>query len=375
MVKRICSKCNAEFYRKSNYDKHINKKFDCRQITSETNELEKEKMDDLNMCDFVQDLCSFVQDEKILQNNIIIGQTNSPNISKSNFPDLLETNNYSMGISENKLCCSYCNKNYSSKSTLARHLLNNCKIKKDNENEKENIFKMLLERDKRIDELEKQNKILIEKIDKLIDLKDFSKPSKTITNNLSNSNNNLSNSNNTTNTQNNLIINFGKEDLGIIDRQMFLDRVIKNNRLSGVKIPDEILRIIHFNPNYPQLSNIYISDINREKCMIFEDGEWKLSPVDKIPEVIEKVVSFSNDVEIELKEKYPNNKRLNDRFDIINKYNNMNNDEYVEELKENAEDNKDLIKRCENFQKMTYNTFKTTLYNEGKNIKKIIKNK
>ncbi len=339
MVKRICSKCNAEFYRKSNYDKHINKKFDCRQITSDSDELENEKTDDLNLCSFVQDLCSFVQDEK-------------------------------------KLCCSYCNKNYSSKSTLARHQLNNCKIKKDHENEKENIFKMLLERDKRIDHLEKQNKILIEKIDKLIDFKDYSKqPSKTITNNLSNSNNNLSNSNNTTNTQNNLIINFGKEDLGIIDRQMFLDRVIKNNRLSGVKIPDEILRIIHFNPNYPQLSNIYISDINREKCMIFEDGEWKLSPVDKIPEVIEKVVSFSNDVEIELKEKYPNNKRLNDRFDIINKYNNMNNDEYVEELKENAEDNKDLIKRCENFQKMTYNTFKTTLYNEGKNIKKIIKNK
>ena len=27
------------------------------------------------------------------------------------------------------------------------------------------------------------------------------------------------------------------------------------------------------------------------------------------------------------------------------------------------------IKRCEEFKKKTYNTFKTTMYNEGKNIK------
>ena len=199
-----------------------------------------------------------------------------------------------------------------------------------------------------------------------------------ITNNTNNSTNTTntqninSNNTNTNNTQNNImLVNFGKEDLGIIDRKIFLERVVKNNRLSGVKIPEEILKIIHFNPDYPQLSNIYISDINREKCMVFEDGEWKLSPIDKIPEVIDKVILFSNDVETDLKTKYPNNKRLNERFDVINKYNNMNNTEYIDELREEPEDNKDLIKRCENFQKMTYDTFKTTLYNEGKKIKKI----
>jgi hypothetical protein len=36
-------------------------------------------------------------------------------------------------------------------------------------------------------------------------------------------------------------------------------------------------------------------------------------------------------------------------------------------------DNKDIVKRCEGFQKLTYDTFKTTLYNEGKNIKKSLK--
>ena len=58
----------------------------------------------------------------------------------------------------------------------------------------------------------------------------------------------------------------------------------------------------------------------------------------------------------------------------------MNDSDYLEELKIEAEDeeninNKDLIKRCEGFQKLTYDTFKTTLYNEGKNIKKCVKSK
>ena len=51
----------------------------------------------------------------------------------------------------------------------------------------------------------------------------------------------------------------------------------------------------------------------------------------------------------------------------------MNDMEYIEELKENIEDNKDLIERCENFQKLTQETLKTVLYNEGKKIKKNIK--
>jgi hypothetical protein len=64
------------------------------------------------------------------------------------------------------------------------------------------------------------------------------------------------------------MVNFGKEDLSIIAEKQFIDKVIKKQAISGVKIPDEVLKIIHFNPQYPQLSNIYISDINWEKCMV-----------------------------------------------------------------------------------------------------------
>jgi len=108
--------------------------------------------------------------------------------------------------------------------------------------------------------------------------------------------------------------------------------------------------------------------------MIYESGEWKLTPSDKIPEIIDKVVLFSNEAETKLREQFPNNKKLNDRLDIIKKYNDMNDNEYVQELKDAMEDeeadNADIIKRCEDFQKKTYNTFKTTMYNEGIKIKK-----
>ena len=42
------------------------------------------------------------------------------------------------------------------------------------------------------------------------------------------------------------MVNFGKEDLSIIDEKLFIDRIIKKPFLSGVKIPDEVLKIIHF---------------------------------------------------------------------------------------------------------------------------------
>ena len=307
------------------------------------------------------------------------------NILKSDKSDLTETNDinlcHSINTNNTSFSCSYCNKCYSSKYTLSRHINDVCKVKKINDNKKENIFKLLLEKDKQrdieINELkkqnklfEKQNKMLMDKIDKLISLKNDKKTyfnsSKIINNN---------NSNTINNTQNNFVmVNFGKEDLNIIDERLFIDRIIKKQLLSGVKIPDEVLKIIHFNPMYPQLSNIYISDINRDKCMVYEDNEWKLSNIDNIPLIIDKICLFSTDQINKLREKYPNNKALNDRLNIIEKYNNLIDNDYLEDLKDDEDNNdKVLIKRCEDFQKLTYNTLKKTLYNEGKKIKKIIK--
>jgi hypothetical protein len=100
--------------------------------------------------------------------------------------------------------CSYCNKTYSSKYTLERHINESCKVKKPNDTEKENIFKLLLEKDKenkdKISQLEEQNKLLMDKIDKLINIKETSKSSKsTKSSKITNNNQQITN----TNTNNN----------------------------------------------------------------------------------------------------------------------------------------------------------------------------
>jgi len=395
MVQRKCPKCNALFDRKSTYDYHINKIFDCSTKKSNQENLNEKK----NSVDtFINNLPEFT---KICQNLPEFARIcqNSPKITQEQLNIDLEANDLN-NLNNDEFMCCYCHKKFSTKYTLGRHLNGICKVKKENDEEKENIFKLLLEKDlqykeelknhkQEMEELkkqnklfEKQNKMLMDKIDKLINIKDDIKSSTKTTNNSINSNNTITNTsniqnNNSNNTNNIVMVNFGKEDLSIIDERQFIEKIVKKPTITGVKIPDEVLKIIHFNPQYPQLSNIYISDINREKCMVYEDDEWKLSNIDNIPQIMDKICIFSKEQIDILREKYPNNKAVNERLDIVEKYNNYIDDDFVQDLREDDDynNNKLLIERAEDFQKYTYNTIKKTLYNEGKKLKKINKQK
>jgi uncharacterized C2H2 Zn-finger protein len=125
MVKRYCPKCNAEFDRKYCYDRHINKKFNCSPNNNHSIVLNDEKTDNLIFCKNLQEFADLNIDKKIVQKNYEIS-------------DLTETNNLSINTNDTCFSCSYCNKNYSSKYTLSRHLNDSCKIKRDIDNEKEN---------------------------------------------------------------------------------------------------------------------------------------------------------------------------------------------------------------------------------------------
>jgi hypothetical protein len=123
MVKRQCYKCKTIFDKKSTYDYHINRKTECKPDNIDLNE-----------------------EKKIICENLQI-----------------ITNNTNNAI----FCCSYCQKNFSTKYTLERHINEVCKVKKTNDEKKTNITKLLLEKDKenkdKIKQLEKQNKLLIDK--------------------------------------------------------------------------------------------------------------------------------------------------------------------------------------------------------------------
>ena len=415
MVKYECKRCKMIFNKKSNFVRHENKKFTCVQNNQKSKYVPKvsievpkvsKKINEVPLIEQIHTNTNMINSEPTNKFNLYVKYDDFKQINEQN---LKEFDNID---TEENITCGYCFSTFSRKGNLNKHLKYNCKVKKQQDKEKEEIFKQLLIKDNLIKEKDEQlnlkneqitllfNKIgmLEKKIDKIAKVKsdkldkldklDKSNKSKII-NNISNSNNNITNNTtnntNTTNTNNVVfqLVNYGKEDLDKIDVKDFFNTIVKNNKICGVKIPEEILKLIHFNSNYPELNNIYISDINREKCMIYDDGMWKLSPDDKIPEVIDKVVKFSYKKQDVLREKFADNKPVIDRLNVINKYTQFNDSEYLEGLKEENEfdndneqsDNVNQIKRCNDFHKKTYNTFRTTMYNEGIKIKRNKANK
>ena len=346
MVIHVCEKCNKEFNKKSNYLMHINKKFDCSN-----------------------------KNIKITLKNSEITPKNSKKTEKA---EKLK-NSYI----NSDLICKYCKKLFSRKDNLKKHF-NRCKVKKQDENEKDLIFKQLLEKDEQIKQLIEQNKQLFEQnkeivkmnteiVEKYDDLltksKKLNKNCKAVQN-IQNNTTNIKDSN--INIQ---VIQFGKEDLNKIDKKQYL-KIFNNARSLGHKFFTDVVKTIHFNPDYPEFQNIYISDINREKCMIHDGENWKLFYLDKnnniISEIIEKTVDYSRDVNDLINEKHDTN-FVKTRTKDINKYLNMCDDNHIQDLNDEYEENpsdktKKDIKRCTNFKSSVEDNIKLLLYNEKNSI-------
>ena len=150
--------------------------------------------------------------------------------------------------------CKYCNKYYSSASTMYRHIRTTCKIKKNMDNEKSRIYKKLLE-------VEKNNKVLLEKINKME--KQLKQQPVKITNI----------NNGTINTNNNIVlIGYGREDMTKIDKKDIL-KSMKKGFYSTIQLTDTV----HFNPKYPEYHNIYISNIKDKYAMMYDGKNWTLT--------------------------------------------------------------------------------------------------
>jgi hypothetical protein len=197
--------------------------------------------------------------------------------------------------------CNFCKTSFTRSTTLKRHLLERCKIRKEEIREKEAIFKELLQQNILLkDQNEKLNNQLLEQNKFIIGLLEQNNKNNSIQNNK-----NIKNQNN--GIINNIIIQHGKEDLSKIDDKVFLDAFLKN---SGAKIPEKIIEGIHFNNKYPEFKNIYISDINREKVMIYNGNDWILTPSNNITtNLLEKSIDFSENRYDELDKKILNQQK------------------------------------------------------------------
>ncbi len=256
-------------------------------------------------------------------------------------------------ISENKkICCRFCLKSFTRSDNLKRHINNEkCEVIRLQEKQKENIFINLLEEEKivnqtkldinhnlkqdnlviktkhndnqmeflmtqiillneklelqktdtesrlkimteRYTELEKNNKELLKTNEKLQTKMNKIVNKNKITNNTSNSNNKILNT--VINNPVIKLVNFGSEDLSKISHNVFIDTI----KTQGAGLYNKAIDGIYFNKDYPENQNIYISDINRGKVMIYKNEKWIIDNWDNIfPDLLDKVIQFGYDKE------------------------------------------------------------------------------
>jgi hypothetical protein len=279
MVVYICKNCKKEFNKKSNYINHIeNKKKPCLRQTFIVHQKTPKCTEKTPKCTEKTPKCT----EKI---NTFY-----------NLTILKEQEETNKGY-----ICNFCKTSFTRSTTLKRHLLERCKIRKEEIREKEAIFQELLQQNILLkDQNEKLNNKLLEQNKLIIGLLEQNNNKNSIQNNK-----NIKNQNN--GIINNIIIQHGKEDLSKIDDKVFLDAFLKN---SGAKIPEKIIEGIHFNSKYPEFKNIYISDINREKVMIYNGNDWILTPSNNITtNLLEKSIDFSENRYDELDKKILNQQK------------------------------------------------------------------
>lgn len=224
MSKHVCLRCEKSFKQKCHLLDHLNKKNKCREIDEKTN----------IYC--------------------------SGNLTTEKIKKLLD-----------ECICAYCEKKFTRRDVVIRHMNESCKKVKKIESEKDNIMKKLLEK---IDKLE-------EKIDKV---NEENKNLKTIINN--NNTQSIINSveyenNYYDNSQHIVLVGYTKEDFDKIEDGDFL-KILKR----GFQAPIELTKSIHFNPQFPEYHNIFIPKMNEKHAMFFDGKNWRLIHKDELAEDI-----------------------------------------------------------------------------------------
>jgi hypothetical protein len=168
-----------------------------------------------------------------------------------------------------KYVCKCCDKELSSRSSLYRHK-QTCKNKNDKKSDEINEGSIIVTDNidvckiyERLLELEKENNTLKKKVNKI-------EKNPSIVNNTTNTTNNNCNINNGT-VNNIYLVGYGKEDMSKIS---YVD-LLKGIK-SGFNSTINLIDAVHFNPEYPEYHNVYISSMKNKYAMMYDGNDWTL---------------------------------------------------------------------------------------------------
>jgi hypothetical protein len=251
MVEYKCNRCKKVFKQKSHYECHISRKFLCKSDQQQEN-------------NNVQNAAAGQQNAAAGQQNAVVGRQEEQIDPKQ---------------------CQYCKSIFTRISSLKMHLKNRCKVKKQRDQEKEDLMAQLIkDREDQKKIIDEQNK-KIEEIRK--EMESIKKENSRAKGNIQNANS-IQNAekiqNNTQNTQNNNTINqqiniiaYGKEDLSHIQEGDY-KRILNK----GFKSIQEFVNSIHFNNNKPENHNVYISNLRDNYILVYDGNSWQVQERDNI---------------------------------------------------------------------------------------------
>ena len=255
MVEYKCNRCGYNAKQKINLMRHLNRKNICQPLLEDISIENVRKhygfktieKNDTSTALFDTQTAPFSTQTALFENEK--QHPNSTQIAPKQHPNSTQ---------KKLIKCDYCEKTFTRKTGLTKHL-KCCKIKQKrdiNENEKD-------EKDKKIKFLEKKQEELQDKVEDL--LIELSKNASTI--------NNITN--NTTNNQNKIINininNYGNENVDYLNKDYF------NNLLQGAftAIP-KLIENIHFNPSHPENHNIKITNKKEPYIKVRKNDKWEL---------------------------------------------------------------------------------------------------
>ena len=236
--------------------------------------------------------------EKNPEKNEKINFENFPNsdVFLQNFQKVLKNSENNQILdnfnSSKNFCCKYCEKRFTTKQSMYRHIKYTCK--KNNDEDIKEFARLLNEKDSQIENMQKQ----IDRLSKKLQIRDI--------------NNNIFTQNNI--TQNNTIINniqlfdYNKPDLSHLTSTDYKKVINENNHC----VP-ALVKMIHFNKEKPENMNIYIPYMKDKYIYIVKNGVWVIKEIkDILPSFYEDNYMILQDWFIQHKDEI--SKQLNKQF-------------------------------------------------------------
>ena len=316
MVLYECKRCGYKGRQKGHLVKHLNRKNICLPIISDISIDEIKKIYNLN------DSKIFQNDSKIFQNDSKTSKLYIPNDSKIFQNDSKIFQNIPKNGIINR--CPYCSKEYSNKGNLNKHL-KSCKIKKK---ELEDITL----------QHEKEKNELMETVEKLIiecsEMKNIIECNKNMG---SHNNSHNTNSHNTTNNTTNNIINinnYGDENTKYITSDYIINLLINKT----FKAIPELIKLTHFNKDYPENQNIKLTNKKEPYVKILKDNKWELQDrKETITDLIDKQQMHLTEESIDDKINIKCNLTEKNNINRCNELYNEENKEYMKRLYNESE--------------------------------------